>query len=65
MEKKGVLECKYRLFLCRESSKKLTHTYKKSTVAQGSNYTKTMEAIALVPFDLALLPLNFRAFFSM
>ena len=32
---------------------------------QDSNYTKVTEAIALVPFDLAFVPLNFRAFFTM
>ena len=32
---------------------------------QGSNFTKVTEAIALVPFDLAFVLLNFRAFFSM
>ena len=35
------------------------------TFLQGSNYTMAMEAIASVPFDLDLVPLNLRAFFSM
>ena len=32
---------------------------------QGSNYTKVMEAIASVPFDLALMPLNIKALLCM
>ena len=36
-----------------------------SKYLQGSNYTKAMEVIVPVPFDLALVHLNFRAFFSM